>query len=308
MRSHVCHVDPRERPKIFTVRQSGRYSRCLMPALDPESLPRHLDRLYRAAWALCGSPHEAEDLVQETFARVLARPRLLRGQDELAYLITVLRNTFLTQRRTATRRPRASPVALDEIEPVDPRTGDRPEEALQAREVFAAIAGLPERYRLALIAVDIAGLSYREAARVLATKEATIATRVFRGRQFVMHTLEEPRTPRGDGSPTTPPDDQLQRMPRDDEPTVGLSDDEAHRIPHEPLDEPQSHEPHDRPQNHEPPNRPQNHEPHDRPQSRESPDRHHHQEPPDVLGEDESPRKPREGEASRRRLTQRGST
>lgn len=161
-----------------------------MPALDPESLPRHLDRLYRAAWALCGSPHEAEDLVQETFARVLARPRLLRGQDELAYLMTVLRNTFLTDRRTATRRPRVSSTTIDEIEPVDPRGGERPDEALQAREVFTAIAGLPERYRLALVACDIAGLSHREAAHVLDTKEATVATRLFRARAFVVHALE----------------------------------------------------------------------------------------------------------------------
>ncbi|MFI5003426.1 MAG: RNA polymerase sigma factor [Solirubrobacterales bacterium] len=161
-----------------------------MPALDPQSLPRHLDRLYRAAWALCGSPHDAEDLVQETFARVLARPRLLRGQDELAYLMTVLRNTFLTQIRTAARRPRTGAKPLEEIDPVDPRTGDRPEEALQAREVFTVIAGLPERYRLALVAVDIAGLSYREAAVVLETREATIATRVFRARQQVTRKLE----------------------------------------------------------------------------------------------------------------------
>jgi RNA polymerase sigma-70 factor (ECF subfamily) len=52
-----------------------------MARLDPESLPVHVDRLFRAAWALCGSPHDAEDLVQETFLRVLSRPRLLRGDD-----------------------------------------------------------------------------------------------------------------------------------------------------------------------------------------------------------------------------------
>jgi RNA polymerase sigma-70 factor (ECF subfamily) len=156
-----------------------------VPALDPQSLPRHLDRLYRVARALCGSSHDAEDLVQETCARVLARPRLLRGQDELAYLMTVLRNTFLTQRRTAARRPRSGGVPIDESDQVDPGTGKRPEEALEAREVFDVIAGLPERYRLALVAVDIAGLSYREAAAVLETKEATIATRVFRARQQV---------------------------------------------------------------------------------------------------------------------------
>jgi RNA polymerase sigma-70 factor (ECF subfamily) len=160
-----------------------------MTALDPQSLPRHLDRLYRAAWALCGSPHDAEDLVQETCARVLARPRRLHGEDELAYLMTVLRNTFLTTLRTAARRPRVGQTPVEKLDPVDPRAGERPEEALEAREVFAAIGGLPERYRLALVAVDVVGLSYREAGRVLETREATIATRVFRARQLLARRL-----------------------------------------------------------------------------------------------------------------------
>src|ERR1700761_1670390 len=99
--------------------------------LDPAALGDHIDRLYRAAWALCGSREEAEDLVQDTFARVLARPRLLRGDDELAYLMRVLRNTFLTGRRTAGRRPRIA-ATLDEFEAPDPRSGERPQEALEA--------------------------------------------------------------------------------------------------------------------------------------------------------------------------------
>src|SRR5580700_10933600 len=90
-------------------RQSLESLRCLggasVPRLDPESLPAHIDRLYRAAWALSGSPHDAEDLVQETFARVLSRPRVLAGDDELAYLMQALRNTFRSSRRTASRRP-----------------------------------------------------------------------------------------------------------------------------------------------------------------------------------------------------------
>ena len=165
-----------------------------MARLDPQSLPQHVDRLYRAAWALCGSPHDAEDLVQETFARVLARPRFLHNQDELAYLMRVLRNTFLTQRRTAGRRPQPAQVTLDDVEFADPRSGERPEAALQAREVFGAISALPENYRLALVAVDLVGLSYREAARALGTREATIATRVFRGRERVAREMSgEPR-------------------------------------------------------------------------------------------------------------------
>jgi RNA polymerase sigma-70 factor, ECF subfamily len=161
-----------------------------LPRLDPQSLPQHVDRLYRAAWALCGSPHDAEDLVQETFARVLARPRTLRGQGETAYLMQVLRNTFLTQRRDAGRRPQSAYAAIEDLDPPDPRSRDRPEQAYAAQEVFAAIAGLPDTYRLALVAVDVVGLSYREAAQALSIREATIATRVFRARERVAQELE----------------------------------------------------------------------------------------------------------------------
>ena len=170
-----------------------------MARLDPQSLPQHVNRLYRAAWALCGSPHDAEDLVQETFARVLARPRQLRGQDELAYLMRVLRNTFLTQRRTASRRPQNARVSPEEIDAADPRTGERPEQVLQAKEVFSAIALLPDNYRLALVAVDVVGLSYREAAKALGTREATIATRVFRARERVAKELTD--EPAAEGKP-----------------------------------------------------------------------------------------------------------
>jgi len=163
-----------------------------MPALDPRSLAQHTDRLYRAAWALCGSREDAQDLVQETFARVLARPRVLHGQDELAYLMRVLRNTFLTQRRTASRRPQIAMTELDQIEPVDQRVADRPEQAVEARELVAKIATLSEDHRLALVAVDMLGLSYREAARALHTREATIATRVFRARQRIARELGDP--------------------------------------------------------------------------------------------------------------------
>jgi RNA polymerase sigma-70 factor (ECF subfamily) len=160
--------------------------------LDPEVLVTHLGHLLRAAWALCGSRESAEDLVQETFARILSRPRLLRAEDERAYLIQTLRNTFLTSRRTAARRPNVV-TTLEELDAADHGTGARPEEAAIAAQVFPAIARLPESFRLALVAVDVAGLSYREAARALGAPEATITTRLYRARQRVARELDPER-------------------------------------------------------------------------------------------------------------------
>ncbi len=153
-----------------------------MRTLDPQSLARHVDRLYRAAWALCGAREDAEDLVQETFARVLARPRVLRGDDELHYLMRVLRNTYFTGRRTAGRRP-VTVATLEDVVVADSRPTGRPEQALEMQELYATIATLPEGFRLALVAVDVLGLSYREAARALRVREATLTTRLFRARR-----------------------------------------------------------------------------------------------------------------------------
>lgn len=159
-----------------------------MRTLDPQSLTQHVDRLYRAAWALCGSREDAEDLVQETFTRVLARPRVLTGDDDLYYLMRVLRNTFFTNRRTASRRP-VTVATLEDINSADPRQLGEPERALEMQEVYATIAGLPEDRRLVLVAVDILGLSYKEAARALRVREATITTRLFRARKQVAERL-----------------------------------------------------------------------------------------------------------------------
>jgi RNA polymerase sigma-70 factor (ECF subfamily) len=162
--------------------------------LDPQHLGDHLDRLYRAALALCGGHrHDAEDLVQETYARVLARPRFLRHDDDLAYLLRVLRNTFLNRVRSDRRRP--APVELDDerdglARPGDPR---HPEAALEVAELLAAIAALPPDQRDAVVAIDIVGLSYREAGRALRAKEATITTRLHRGRARLAENLAATR-------------------------------------------------------------------------------------------------------------------
>jgi RNA polymerase sigma-70 factor (ECF subfamily) len=167
--------------------------------LDPEALGDHIDRLYRAAWSLCGSREEAEDLVQETFAHVLRKPRFLRSGDDLGYLLRVLRNTFFSQRRAAARRPQTTGLP-DDVDLVEDRSATQPEARLESAELYAAISALPDDFRDALIAIDVVGLSYREAARALRTREATITTRLHRARQRVAKAVTE-----GETQPPSPP-------------------------------------------------------------------------------------------------------
>jgi RNA polymerase sigma-70 factor (ECF subfamily) len=157
--------------------------------LDPIALGDHFDRLVRAAWALCGSRDDAEDLVQETFARVLARPRVVQRDDDLGYLLQALRNTFVSALRTRARRPRAAAAEAESLELADTRTGAQPHAAAEERLVYAAIAALPPEQRDALVAIDLAGLSYREAARALRVNEGTVTSRLFRARRGVARSL-----------------------------------------------------------------------------------------------------------------------
>lgn len=156
--------------------------------LDPDQLGDHLDRLYRAAWGLCGIREEAEDLVQDTYARVLARPRWLRGEDDLGYLLRALRNTYANRQRTRSRRPRTTP--LDEEGAAAAATVAPADTSLALSGLFAAIAALPEAQRDALAAVDLAGLSYREAARALRVRETTLTNRLHRARVRLAETLD----------------------------------------------------------------------------------------------------------------------
>src|SRR6202042_3329996 len=116
---------------------------------------------YRAAWALCGSREDAEDLVQETFTRVLARPRNVKDGGDRAYLMSALRNTFYSRLRSNSRRPRAT-ATLDDVDAVDSRANVQPDRAAEVSEIFAAIDRLPEGPGLAGTPVRILGLYFGE--------------------------------------------------------------------------------------------------------------------------------------------------
>src|SRR3954454_16147607 len=120
--------------------------------LDANSLGDHLDRLYRAALGLTGSPADAEDLVQDVCVRVLAKPRLVSGDNDLGYLLRVLRNTFISKRRAAARRP-ATATAAEPPARFEATTIANPERAFEPRQLYASIAELPEHQRDVLVPV-----------------------------------------------------------------------------------------------------------------------------------------------------------
>jgi RNA polymerase sigma-70 factor (ECF subfamily) len=156
--------------------------------LDADSALRHLDRLHAAALVLCGNRADAEDLVQETYLTLLRRPRRLSGGSEVAYLMTMLRNRFIDERRAVARRAN---VPLSEVEePADVRAGLRPEMVAEHRGVLDTVHALQSPFRETVVAVDVLGLSYKEAGRALGVPVGTVMSRLARGRQRVIRMLE----------------------------------------------------------------------------------------------------------------------
>src|SRR5215210_8529016 len=157
--------------------------------LDADAALRHLDRLHAAALVLCGNRADAEDLVQETYLTLLRRPRRLRGGSELAYLMTMLRNRYIDDCRTAVRRQTS--VGLYEIDDQpDPRAGLRPDRVAEDREVLDAVHALESPFREIVVAVDVLGLSYKEAAVALSVPIGTVMSRLARGRDRVVRAIE----------------------------------------------------------------------------------------------------------------------
>ena len=147
--------------------------------LDPDAAADHLSRLYRLAWSLCGSRHLAEELTQETYVRVLARPRRLKG-NEFHYLARTLRNVLRDHWRAERRRPLP---ASDEMLVDEPADAGDPETAVRVGEIYAEIGRLPTHLREVVAAVDVAGFTYAEAAEALRIPNGTVMSRLYRARE-----------------------------------------------------------------------------------------------------------------------------
>ena len=149
--------------------------------LRPETLPVHIDSLRRAARGMTRTREDAEDLVQDTLLKVLARPRTVGPAGAGPYLHQALRNTHVSSLRTRDRRPVLAPLEPEDSRLVAPAGGE-PVEILHNREVINAIRALPQAQREVIAAVDVVGLGYTEAATHLQIPVGTVMSRLHRGR------------------------------------------------------------------------------------------------------------------------------
>jgi RNA polymerase sigma-70 factor, ECF subfamily len=157
----------------------------------------HLDTLYNVALRLCGNASDAEDLVQDTVTKAYrAWNKYERGTNCRAWLVTIMRNTFINQFRRESRRP--SSVQFDSVEDISVF------ESVQERDpegsffhsivddrVKQAIQDLPEEFRIPVVLSDVEGLSYAEIAEILDLPVGTVKSRLFRGRRRLQQRLYE---------------------------------------------------------------------------------------------------------------------
>jgi len=167
---------------------------------DAAAALAHADVLYHLALHLARNPADAEDLVQETFARALrAWGGFAGGTDLRAWLLRILRNTFLDRERLARRHPvegdfdeGATGVAAAGDAWL---RGDREPEQLRglvAEDVAKALRELPEGART-LVLLDLDGLSEAELALVLGCAVGTVKSRLWRARARLRERLADYR-------------------------------------------------------------------------------------------------------------------
>ena len=153
------------------------------------------DDLYTMALRILGTPHDAADVVQETFLRAYTRLPELRGRTLRAWLFRVAVNCARDVQRRGMRKP-TLPLADTEgnvIELPDPALG--PEATVVARQQAAvvrdALLALPVDFRLPVVLRDVNELSYDEIAEALRIPVGTVKSRLSRARHMLVASLEK---------------------------------------------------------------------------------------------------------------------
>jgi RNA polymerase sigma-70 factor, ECF subfamily len=186
---------------------------------SPESSPRQLatdardrvrfeeealelsDQVYQVARRLAGSREEAEDLVQETYARAFRAWRSFQpGTNLRAWLFRILTNLNIDRGRKIQRTPDTQPLEENDYflyNRLEESTGDGTSDERQVvdrlsqNEAVTALADLPHDFRDVVLLVDLADFTYSDAAQILDIPIGTVMSRLHRGRRMLKQTLAE---------------------------------------------------------------------------------------------------------------------
>jgi len=155
----------------------------------------HMGAIHRAALRLAKTEGDAEDLVQDTYLRAYRYfDRFKRGTSIRAWLLTILRNTFLNELGRRARNPEHVSFEHLILSGEEPAGFSDPEEELLSKliadKLMDAVNAVPEEFREVILS-DLQGFSYKEIAEIIDCPIGTVMSRLHRGRKLLKSSLRE---------------------------------------------------------------------------------------------------------------------
>jgi RNA polymerase sigma-70 factor (ECF subfamily) len=157
------------------------------------------DQVYRVARHLANSREEADDLVQETYARAFRSWRTYTpGTNLRAWLLRILTNLNIDRGRRSQRAPQMQPLEANDYYLYDklaesdgPTDEERVVERLSQDDIVTALSEVPHDFRDVIVLVDIGDFSYQDAAQILGIPIGTVMSRLHRGRRILKRELAD---------------------------------------------------------------------------------------------------------------------